>query len=381
LFLFLRAIKKFETMIKTIYVKETQQMSVSCNVPLAATIASSSDEILKLAPFVNSLEADPGMIAPRFFLASIVPQHWSPRVVVVSQGPRIAGLLFCKERILAGIATGIAFGDDTLGRMIAAAPEETEPVFRCAVEALLKGMVALRFRVGSDRLALMEGVKLQKDICSCAVEHHAYLELPQTFDEFLGKIGPATRRNLRRYRRRSEAQGIAFSADQDFSEFCSAARGLFPNTSYRKSKRELERALGMISAMPSPSRIMVGLRRASGEWLGLAGGWHEGHRAILKMQLNDVRFARESISVVLRCYLIEMLIQRGFREIVFWGGTSEPFSNYTTRRKEFMTYLDVRSHRWRLFRKGCATLIERAPRTLGKWLRWVAPVPSRASLR
>jgi hypothetical protein len=41
-------------------------------------------------------------------------------MVVVSQGKRIAGLLYCKERVVAGIGLRIAFGNDALGAMVAA---------------------------------------------------------------------------------------------------------------------------------------------------------------------------------------------------------------------------------------------------------------------
>jgi hypothetical protein len=354
---------------------ETQPLAACAdeNTALVASIVSSPAEILELTPFVSGIEAEPGMLAPRFFLASIVRRNWKPCVVVVSKGSRIAGLLFCKERILARMATGIAFGDATLGGMIAARPEETESVFHCAVEALFKHMVALRFRVGADQLALMESVKVQADIYSRPVTHHAHLELPKTYDAFLKQTGLSTRRNLRRYRRRSEAIGNEFSAKLDFAGFCTAARTLFANASYKKSKDELERALEMISAMPKCSQLMVGIRRANGEWVALAGGWHESHRVVLNVQLNDCRCGRESISIVLRSYLIEMLISQGFQEIVFWAGTSGPFRHYTVPREEFMTYVDARSYRWRLARMACSTLTRHAPRTLGKWLTWVAP--------
>jgi hypothetical protein len=88
----------------------------------------------------------------------------------------------------------------------------------------------------------------------------------------------------------------------------------------------------MIEAMPS--RIMIGLRRSTGEWISLAGGWYAGDRAVLNMQLNDRACGRESVSVVLRSYLIEQLIKRGIRELVFWAGTSPPLSYYIAHREE-----------------------------------------------
>jgi hypothetical protein len=101
-------------------------------------MVSASAEILELTSFVYSLAEEPGMIAPRLFLASVLSQYWKPPVVVVSRGPRISGLLYCKERVVAGIATGIVFGDDTVGAKIVARPGEEDSVLHCAVEALLE---------------------------------------------------------------------------------------------------------------------------------------------------------------------------------------------------------------------------------------------------
>jgi hypothetical protein len=348
-------------------------MSTTQTTGLAATVVSSPAEILELTPFVRSLVEEPGMLGPRFFLASFLPQYWKPRVVVVSRGPRTVGLLYCKERVVAGIATGIVFGDDTLGAMIAARTGETDSVLHCAVEALLKHVVALRFRLGSDRLALMESAKAGACIYFRRAKHHAHLELPGNYGEFLARVGPCTRNNLRRYRRRSEAAGNEFSPDLEFIEFCAAARGLFPNASFATSNRELERALDMISAMPMPSRLLIGLRQANGKWISLAGGWYDGERAILNMQLNDRRMGRDSLSLVLRSYLIEMLVKRGFREIIFWAGTSAPLNSYLAQREEFVAYVDAQSQAWRLVRMACATLAKLAPFSLGDWLEWVAP--------
>jgi len=356
----------------------SQQPSL-CSKPLAATIISAPAEILKLTAFVSSLTLELGMLAPRFFLASVMRRDWKPCVVVVSQGLRIAGLLYCKERVVAGIATRIAFGDDTLGTMVAARPEETESVVHCAVEALLKHMVALRFRVSSDRLAFLESesAMANADFHFSRVEHHAHLELPRTYDEFLAKVGPHTRRNLRGYRRKSELAGNKFCPDQPFTDFCAAARSLFPKEAHAKRESDLQRSLAMIEAMPS--RLLIGLRQRGGEWISLAGGWYVDGRAVLVLQLNDRTRSRESVSLVLRSYLIEQLINRGIRELVFWAGSSPPLSSYTTPREEFMAYVDGQSHPWRLFRLACALLTKLAAITFGRRLKWLVPESGQAN--
>src|SRR5882757_1050915 len=343
---------------------------------LTANIISTVDEVLDLTTFVKNLAAEPGMLAPRFFLASLLPRYCRPCVVVVSQGHRVAGLLYAGERMVAGMPTGIVLGDATLGTMVAAHPEEIESVMHCAVEALLKHKAALRFRVPSDRLAFLrkESAKAAADIHFYSKEHHAHLKLPRTYDEFLAKARRPTRHNLCRYRRRSELAGNEFCPDQPFADFCAAAKRLLPKAAYPQPKRDFQRSLAMIEAMPS--RLLIGLRRRGGDWISLAGGWHVGGCAFVALQLNDRTRRRESVSLVLRSYLIEQLINRGIRELVFWAGTSAPLNLYTAPREEFTVYIDSRSHSWRLVRLACVTLAKLAPVTFSNWLQWDAKTPT-----
>ena len=349
-----------------------EQLTVRSS-PLTASIVSTAPKILELTAFVSSLAPEPGMLAPRFFLASLLPRFCRPCVVVVSQGSRVAGLLYARERMVAGIPTAIVLGDDTLGTMVVARPDEAESVLHCAVETLLKHKAALRFRVASDHLALLqtETAKANAEIHFYREEFHSHLELARTYDEFLGKFRSHTRHNFCRYRRRSELAGNEFCPDLSFADFCAAAKGLFPKETYARHESNFHQCVAMIEAMPS--QILVGLRRSTGEWVSLAGGWYAGDRAVLNMQLNDRTCAKESVSLVLRSYLIEQLINRGIREVVFLAGTSAPLSYYITHREEYMTYVDSRSHPWRLVRLACVTLAKLAPATFGKWLKWDAP--------
>jgi hypothetical protein len=338
----------------------------------AASIVSTPEQILDLTTTVRALVSPPGMLDPRFFLATLSPRQLRPCVVVVSQGCRIAGILYARERMIAGIPTGIVLGDDTLGTMVAAHPQEMESVLHCAVAALLEHKAALRFRVAFDRLPSLhiESAKAGTDIRFYREQHHAHLELPRTYDQFLFNVRRSTRHNLCRYRRRSESAGNFFCQDLLLSDFCLAAKLLFPKGSYQSPKWAFHQALAMIQA--SPSRFLIGLRRRTGNWIGLAGGWCAGDSAFLALQLNDRACAKESISLVLRSYLIEHLIGRGIRKLVFWGGTSAPLSFYTAPREEFTVYIDSRSHPWRLVRLACVTLAKLAPLKFGKWLKWEA---------
>lgn len=338
---------------------------------LDATIVSSPDKVAELAALMPGLGAKLGMLAPEFFLASFSPQRWRPCVVVVSQEQRIAGLLYCRERVVAGVGTRIAVGDDTLGAMIVADPKEAGSIICCGVKALLKRMVGIRLMVPAHRLPFLTDIQAYADVDFYCAKRHSHMELPRTYDEFLVRLGPDTRRNFRRYRRKSEQIGNEFIEELSFADFCANARHLFPKAAYATTERNLDMWLGMIEAMPS--RILVGLRRKDGEWISLVGGWHVDSRAIVNMQLNDRAYGRESVSLVMRSYLIEALINRGLRELVFWKGTSGPLNFCSVYPKVFMTHIDARSTLWRLCRAACRRVNQLAPATLGKWLRerWI----------
>lgn len=338
---------------------------------LSATIVFPRSEIAKLAAFVGSLVEEPAMLDPRFFLASVSEREWRPCVSVVSRGERIVGWLYFKEPLVAGIRTRLAFGDDSLSFIVMAHPEETESVIRCGLKALLKHMMAVRLLVRSDRLPLFHGVQEIATVGFYRAKRHEHLELPRTYDELLAKMGSRTRRNFRYYRRKSELTGHGFVPDLAFPDFCGAVGRLFPRAAYAEIEPNLKKCLAMIEAMPS--RIVVGLRGDNGEWISLAGGWRVGDRAILNMQLNDRTRVRESISLVLRSYLLEMLIKQGCRELVFWAGSSAPLSFYTTSPELFIAYIDGGALPWRLFRQACARASTLAPTIFGKTLKWIVP--------
>jgi hypothetical protein len=53
--------------------------------------------------------------------------------------------------------------------------------------------------------------------------------------------------------------------------------------------------------------------------------------AVLRFQCNyDGDYDTDSLSTVLRAYLIEDLIRQGLKELVIWGGTGPPLSRYVS---------------------------------------------------
>jgi hypothetical protein len=79
----------------------------------------------------------------------------------------------------------------------------------------------------------------------------------------------------------------------------------------------LRRALKMVAA---DRPFYVGLKDGRhGKWLSIAGGCHRPDSAVMFFQLNnDLEFAHDSISLVLRACLVESLIRQGAKELLFW---------------------------------------------------------------
>jgi len=336
----------------------------------SATIVSSREKIAALTSFVRSIAPERPILDPSFYLASIMPE-WRPCVIVVSEGQRIAGLLYLRERVLAGFGTHIVVGDDALSTMVVARTHEANFVIDCAVKALIKDKAALRLMVDPGKLPLLRGLEALTDVRFTRAERHAHLELPAAFDDFLTKLGAHTRRNLRNFRRKSEQAGIEFISELTYENFCAAAMRLVPKADFSENTTNFERCLAMIETVPS--RIMVGLRAGNGDLISVAGGFHDGRRAIVVMQLNDRAFVRASLSLVLRSYLIENLIERGSQELVFWAGSSAPLSAYCVSPELWIAHIDSRAMRWRVAREAAAIAGRLAPRASRKWIKWVVP--------
>jgi hypothetical protein len=336
----------------------------------SATFVSSREKIAALAPLVRSIAPERPILDPSFYLASIMPE-WRPCVVVVSRGQRVAGLLYLRERVVAGFGTHIVVGDDALSTMVVARLEDANFVIGCAVKALIKDKAALRLMVDPAKVPLLKQFESLTEVHFTRADRHAHLELPPTFDDFLTKLGARTRRNLRNFRRKSEQEGNEFVSELPYDNFCAAARRLVPKADFSENSTNFERCLAMIGAMPS--RITIALRSRNGDLISVAGGFHDGRRAIVVMQLNDRAFVRASLSLVLRSYLIENLIERGSQELVFWAGSSAPLSAYCVSPELWIAHIDSRAMRWRIAREAAAIAGRLAPRASRRWIKWVVP--------
>ena len=298
--------------------------------------------------------------------------------MAITYNDRVVGIVYAKQRLFCGCRTGIIYSDTTLGFNTVSEPVHCEHVLNVAIEWLLNsGRVrALRMVVPRDRFNLQTVSRLassmEMETVFFEVANHSRVELPSTYDDFLNGLGARTRRNFRYYRRRFEAVGGCYEGRVPFERFCSAAWQLRGKSSISADVDGIKRALKMLSVITEP--VLVGLQARDGEWLSIAGGWCDRGRATLLFQMNNDReYDRDSVSQVLRSYLIEQLIARRIEDIVFWAGTSAPLVRYAERIPALALYLDSRNPAWRLFRGVVSSIASRLPRPWREFGHWITP--------
>jgi hypothetical protein len=345
----------------------------------SATLCSSATAIRSLADSAKQLLLDRHATShPDFFLASVSEQHWKACAAAVTYNNHLVGIVYAKERLYFGYPTGIVYSDTTLGTNIVAEPVHREHVLNTALGALLTSgrTRALRVVVPRDGFNLETvstiASSMDMETVSFRVANHSHLELASSYDDFLNGLGTRTRRNFRYYRRRFETTGGCYDGRMTFDRFSSAAWHLRGKSAIRADASAIKRALRMLSAISDP--ILVGLQAPNGDWLSVAGGWCERGRATLLFQLNNDReHHRDSVSQVFRSYLIEDLIGRGIRDLVFWAGTSAPLVRYAQRIPATALYLDSRKPVWRLIRILASSISPHLPNRWREFGHWITP--------
>lgn len=281
----------------------------------------------------HSLKVSSNSLTPELFWATVEAGKWRPRVVCVKREGRTVGLVYLKERLLAGVPTGLVHGDFSMRSKVDAAERDRDFVLSRALDFLFsRGRVfgAILYMPPNElprgvfsHVADRANVKLTY---SDAVARHSRLLLPDTYESFLQSLGQHTRRNLRYYRRRFEGAGHSYLPDLSRNDFQTIAREL-QGKSRIPTGNMVQRSLDILDSAERP--LVWALRGSDGRWLSVLTGWREEDKITLVMQMNsDLAHPRDSISMVLRGYVLESLIETGVHTVDFWWGLAGPLALY-----------------------------------------------------
>ena len=356
----------------------------------SASVLSSNLEVSQLTDIAARLtRKDSKMLDPEFFLASLA-KGWKPRVVTVYKAGEVVGIMYTKERVISGVPTGVVYADGSLDDIFFGDPLHRLNAFQFAVQTLLASGrvrgVRMRMRRGSRELAAVRqliSLNPPLDVHYSRIKYndsriwkyHAHLPLPDSYGQFLKNLGSTTRHNFRYYRRRFEESGHHFIESLSMDELRCAVLELAPKSKFtdRLSQIQIEVGMNMVAGARRP--VAVGLRHHNGEWLSVSGGWYSPGGAVLLFQYNNDRnFGPDSLSLVLRAFLIESLIRQDLEELVIWGDTGPPLSRYVRHHPTICVHFDVSTYRWRVARFFISRLGPWLPKRLAYAAQWVVPL-------
>ena len=148
-----------------------------------------------------------------------------------------------------------------------------------------------------------------------------YLPLEETFDGTLAKIGTRTRRNMRYYRKRAEAElGCVFLPEvrigrREFLDFNRECMYAVPGKVASWRYQSLEN-------LETP--LFMGIKDKGGRWLSLLGGRRHHDGTEILWQMNRSGLSPYSLSIVMRSYFMEHEIAHGMTKLYMEGGTAHP---------------------------------------------------------
>jgi len=148
-----------------------------------------------------------------------------------------------------------------------------------------------------------------------------YLPLETTFDATLAKIGTRTRRNMRYYRKRAEAElGCVFLPEvrigkREFLDFNRECMYAVPGKVASWRYQSLEN-------LETP--LFMGIKDKGGRWLSLLGGRRHHDGTEILWQMNRSGLSPYSLSIVMRSYFMEHEIEHGMTKLYMEGGTAHP---------------------------------------------------------
>jgi hypothetical protein len=148
-----------------------------------------------------------------------------------------------------------------------------------------------------------------------------YLRMEETFDGTLAKIGTRTRRNIRYYRKRAEAElGCVFLPLVQISkrEFLDFNRECMYAVPAKVAAWRYE----SLKYLETP--LFMGIKDRGGRWLSLLGGRRHHDGTEILWQMNRSGLSAYSLSLVMRAYFMEYEIAHGMTKLYMEGGTAHP---------------------------------------------------------
>jgi len=262
---------------------------------------------------------------PQYFIAANTLPNRRCAAVLIRREQQLEACVLFYEHTMLGVGLGLFRGGDYIGESLVAGPEEHRVHYvHLATEALLKERrihgVSLSVKASSDAcIEIMGPASNFRRFVATVVQHK--LPLESTYEGMLARLGPRTRRSLAGKRQQLEKSAdVQFLPELDPDQSLEGMMALEDKSMPRRNSKFIHARYRLLRA--NSDFFSMGLRLPDGQWLSLLTGWRRNGVTYVDLQMNDMNYKKESISAVMRAFMLEHEIGRRQELINFVGGSS-----------------------------------------------------------
>ena len=285
--------------------------------PLTVHVSSSPEYVVSIVRRSLNFDSLPAHVQPEFFFASLT-SGWLPHVAVVRRQAKIVALVYAKERLLAGFATGILHVDVSLG-MPALSPEVAAAAVEAAAKTFLglPGVRGLRWLIGQEQENEYTNFgtianDYDAEAACFPARRHRILLLPRTYEDFLDGLDPLMRQVFLQDRATAQAADENFVAAMPGAAFNRAVLDMTERKTRGVTLERVRAQADMLALLDEP--MLAGTRSQDCRWLDVLAGWTAGDRAYLLPQMGETQTS------AFPGFIVERLIQQGVKEVILWEG-------------------------------------------------------------
>ena len=270
-------------------------------------------------------QADDLTTDPEYFIAANTLGNRRCSAVLIRRDSKLEACVLFYEHTRYGFGLGLFRGGDYIGESLIAGPEAMRVQYvHLATQALLKQWrvhgVSISMKASITAcVGVMGPASNSRRFCGTEIQHK--LPLAGTYEGMLASLGPRTRRSLAGKRQQLEkSANVQFLPVLDPEQSLKVMLALHPNSNPPRIEDFFHARCGLLRA--HSHFFSMGLRLPDGPWLSYLSGWRRHGVTYVDLQMNDKNYKKESLSAVMRAFLLEHEIGRKQELINFVGGSS-----------------------------------------------------------
>lgn len=262
---------------------------------------------------------------PEYFIATNTLANRRCAAVLIRQDHTLESCVLFYEHCRFGVGLGLFRGGDYIGESLVVGDAALRVQYvHLATQALLQQWrihgVSLSIKASTACcVEVMGPASYFRRFTGSEVQHT--LPLLPTYEGMLASLGPRTRRSLAGKRQQLEkSAAVQFVPALEPEQALEVMLGLEAKAMPQRISEFFHARHRLLRA--SSEFFSMGLRMPEGPWLSLLSGWRRKGVTYVDLQMNDMHYKKESLSAVMRAFMLEHEIGRKQELINFVGGSS-----------------------------------------------------------